>query len=73
MAQIKRVYPIEGRKDFHKYVIIKTGESGFNDNAKLHKDFNGEEMYFQDREQARYVCRAINRVESKNNQLKEKK
>ena len=65
MAQLKRYYPIEGRKDFFKYTIIKTGESRFNDNAELHTDSNGKEMYFQDKKQAQYVCDAINRVESK--------
>lgn len=65
MAQLKKYYPIKERKDFFKYTIIKTGESLFDDNAKLHTDSNNEEMYFDDKTQAQYVCDAINRVESK--------
>ena len=67
MAQIKRYYPIEGRKDFFKYVIIATGESVFNDNARLHKNMKGEAMYFDDRERAVEVRDAINTVEIKRN------
>jgi hypothetical protein len=65
MAQVKKVYPIEGRKDFFKYTILKTGESLYNPTAKIHQDDTGAEMYFQDAEQAGLTCRAINRVEAK--------
>lgn len=65
MAQIKKVFPIEGRKDFFKYTILKTGESFFNKDAKLHKDMNDKEMYFDDKESAQYVCNAINKIELK--------
>jgi len=62
MATVTKVYPIEGRKDFFKYTILKKGESIFNKDAKLHTDFQGKEMYFDDKEQADYVCKAINKV-----------
>lgn len=63
MAQLKKYYPIEGRKDFFKHTIIATGESLHNDNARLHKDMKGEAMYFDCEIQAKRVCDAINRVE----------
>ena len=53
MATVKKIYPIGGRRDFFKYVILATGESIFNSNAKLRKDFKGESMYFDDIESAR--------------------
>ena len=65
MATVKKIYPIGGRRDFFKYVILATGESIFNSNAKIRKYFKGESMYFDDIESARDVCSAINRVESK--------
>jgi len=65
MATVKKIYPIGGRRDFFKYVILATGESFFDSNAKLRKDFKGDSMYFDDIDSAKYVCNAINRVESK--------
>lgn len=65
MAELKKYYPISGRKDFFKWTIIKTGESVWDDNAELHRDFKGEEMYFQSKVDAQHVCDAINRVERK--------
>jgi len=63
MAQLKKHYPIEGRTDFFKWTIIATGESLNNNNAKLHTDYKGKQMYFDDKERAQYVCDAINKVE----------
>lgn len=70
MAKVKKVYPIKGRKDFFKFTIIKTGESIWDDNAKLHTDMNDKEMFFDDKTQAKNVCDAINRVESKKSRKK---
>lgn len=61
MAAIKKVYPIEDRKDFYKYVIIDEG-SIFNDDAIVAKDFKGNEMYFDCITSAQRVCDARNRV-----------
>jgi hypothetical protein len=45
---VKKVYPIEGRKDFYKYVVI--------DNGQIAKGFQGnkfdEPMYFNNKEDA---------------------
>ena len=60
MAYIKKVYPIEGRKDFYKYVIIE--------NKQLCKDYRKKEMYFDCIEQAKMVCDARNRVKRINKQ-----
>ena len=61
MPKIKKVYPIKGRRDFYKYVIIDKG-SIFDKNAIIAKDFLGKEMYFDDVHQANRVCEARNKV-----------
>ena len=63
MAQLGKYYPINGRKDFFKWTIVATGESISNPNRKLHTDYKGEEMYFDDKERAKEVCLAINQTE----------
>ena len=57
MATVKKVYPIKGRKDFFKYVIIEKGKKA--------KDFAGKEMYFDNKANADDVKNAINRVNAK--------
>lgn len=59
-AKVEKVYPIEGRTDFFKYVIM--------DNGKIATDFENKEMYFDefDLERATTVCKAINKTKKIN-------
>ena len=41
MITIEKVYPIQGRKDFFKYVLK-------DQHGNIHKDYKGEEMYFDE-------------------------
>jgi hypothetical protein len=55
---VKKVYPIKGRKDFFKYVVM--------DNGVIAKGFQGNkfgvEMYFNDKEDAERVAVARRKV-----------
>lgn len=55
--KVKKVYPIKGRKDFYKYVILNDG--------KIAKDFQGKQMYFNAKKDANYVANAQRKVRSK--------
>tara|TARA_R110000782_G_scaffold83880_1_gene163981 strand:+ start:1648 stop:1863 length:216 start_codon:yes stop_codon:yes gene_type:complete len=68
MPVVKKVYPIEGRKDFFKYVILDNNDI-FNKNAVIAKDFNKKEMYFDCKKQADRVCEARNKVKRINNEF----
>lgn len=57
MVRIKKVYPIKGRKDFFKYVIM--------DNGAIAIDFNGKEMYFDSLIYAKDVAEARRKVHLK--------
>ena len=62
---VKKVYPIKGRKDFFKYVVI--------DHGKIAKGWQGNnpntEMYFQDKSDADRVATAIKKVQALNKKL----
>ena len=47
---VKKVYPIKGRRDFFKYVVMDAG--------KIAKDFRGKEMYFNLKADADRVAKA---------------
>lgn len=64
MSAVKKVYPIEGRKDFFKYIV--TDDSIYNDNAKPCIDFEGKEMYFDSKERAQEIATARNKVRQLN-------
>ena len=55
-AKVEKIYPLEGRTDFIKYVI--------KDNGVLATDFENKVMYFDEfnLEQAKRVCKAINKT-----------
>jgi hypothetical protein len=59
---VKKVYPIEGRKDFYKYVVM--------DNGHIAKGFQGnkfdEPMYFMNKEDAQRVADARRKVRKLN-------
>jgi len=61
---VKKVYPIKGRRDFFKYVVI--------DNGKIAKGFQGNrnnvEMYFDQKSSAERVANARRKL----NQLSKK-
>lgn len=59
ISRVKKVFPIEGRKDFFKYVI--------DENGQIAKDYKEKEMYFDDKSQAVLVCNARNKVRNKLN------
>ena len=59
--KIVKVYPIEKRKDFFKYTIQLDGI--------LAKDYKENEMYFDDKKQAKRVCTAKNKVNRLNKQF----
>jgi len=63
MTTVKKVYPINGHKDFYKYIV--TEDSPFNPNAKPCKDYKGDEMYFDDINKAHRVARARNKVKDR--------
>ena len=56
--RVKKVYPIKGRKDFFKYVIM--------DNGKIAKGFQGNknnvELYFDNKASANRVANAKRKV-----------
>jgi hypothetical protein len=52
---IDKVFPIEGREDFFKYVVM--------DNGELARDVKKEVMYFDRREEAQAVRDALIKVE----------
>lgn len=56
---VKKVYPIKGRRDFFKYVVMDSG--------KIAKGFAGgrgkKEMYFDDKASADRVANARKRVQ----------
>lgn len=60
MSGVKKVYPIKGRKDFFKYMV--TDESIYKEDAKPCIDFEGREMYFDDKEQAQRITDSRNKV-----------
>ena len=62
MATIKKVFPIEGRADFYKFVILATDSK-----TELRKDADKKDMYFSFIEDAERVCRACNAVEMHRN------
>ena len=57
--EVKKVYPIEGRTDFFKFVVMDNGQiaKGFHGNS------NDAEMYFDNKEDAKRVADA--RIEVK--------
>jgi hypothetical protein len=59
MITVKKVYPIKGRKDFFKYVVM--------DNGVIAKGFQGnsfdEPMYFDSKEHADMVANARRKVQ----------
>ena len=61
MITIKKVYPIDGRKDFFKYVVM--------DNGVIAKGFQGnsfdQPMYFDNREDAARIANARKKVQLK--------
>ena len=61
-VEIDKYYPIEGREDFFKYVVLKDGEiaRGFQGNKR------DVPMYFDKLCDAEKVCNAIKSVNSKN-------
>lgn len=61
----KKVYPIEGRLDFVKFVSIKDGE--------VAKDYKDEEMYWDNKEQADRITDALIEVAKKDEKPKEPK
>jgi hypothetical protein len=62
MITVKKVYPIKGRKDFFKYVVM--------DNGVIAKGFQGnkfdEPMYFDNKEYAESVANARRKVQKLN-------
>lgn len=62
MISVKKVYPIQGRKDFFKYVVI--------DNGQIAKGFQGNKwdqpMYFDNKEDAERVANARRKVRQLN-------
>jgi len=65
MITVKKVYPISGRKDFFKYVVI--------DNGQIAKGFQGNkfdtEMYFDSKEDAERVATARRKVQKLNKEF----
>jgi hypothetical protein len=63
--KIIKYFPIDGREDFFKYVII-------NGDGAIHKDWEKKEMYFEEfqLEQAERVLESINNVEQLNYEQK---
>ena len=61
MITIEKVYPIEGRKDFFKYVLKDK-------NGNIKKDYQGKEMYFDewDLDNAKSVKKSIETVNQLN-------
>ena len=59
---VKKVYPIKGRRDFFKYVVMDTGKiaKGFSGNR------NNVEMYFDTKASADRVANARKRVQKIN-------
>lgn len=57
--EIIKYFPIEGRQDFFKYVIV-------NEEGTISKDYKDKEMYFEEYqlEKAERVLASINRVNS---------
>ena len=62
MITVKKVYPIKGRKDFFKYVVM--------DNGEIAKGFQGnkfdEPMYFDSKVDADRVANARRKVQQLN-------
>jgi len=58
MVRVKKVYPIAGRKDFYKYVILVDG--------KIHKGWSmnkpNVELYFDRKAEADRVANAVRKV-----------
>lgn len=61
IAIVQKVFPIEDRKDFFKYVIM--------DNGAIHRDFEDKEMYFDSEERATEVCDSLNKVRELNKEF----
>ena len=59
---VKKVYPIKGRRDFFKYVVMDTGKiaRGFGSGG------NNVEMYFDNKASADRVANARKRVQKAN-------
>jgi hypothetical protein len=66
---VKKVYPIKGRRDFFKYVVM--------DNGKIAKGFQGNsfdtEMYFDSKVRATEVANARRKVQKLNKKYANKK
>ena len=65
MITVKKVYPIKGRRDFFKYVVM--------DNGAIAKGFQGnkwdEPMYFDSKERAEEVAKARRKVQKLNREF----
>ena len=61
-VSVKKVYPIKGRKDFYKYVVM--------DGGKIARGYSGNkwdrEMYFDDKASATRVANARRKVNKLN-------
>jgi hypothetical protein len=63
ISGVKKVYPIQGRKDFFKYMV--TDQSIFDENAKPCIDAAGREMYFDDKKRANDIAKSRNKVSAR--------
>ena len=58
MIRVKKVYPIKGRKDFFKYVVLVDG--------KIHKGWSmnkpNMELYFDRKSEADRIANAVRKV-----------
>ena len=70
MVKVKKIYPIKGRKDFFKYVVIENDKI-----AKGSGSFGktNVEMYFDDKSSADRVANAIRKVNKLNKKFMTKK
>lgn len=57
LSKLEIIYPLEDREDFFKYVVMYDGN--------ITKDFKGNKMYFDSREQAETVLKAQNSLINK--------
>jgi hypothetical protein len=66
---VKKVYPIKGRRDFFKYVVMDSG--------KIARGFSGNkwdrEMYFDTKASANRVANARKKVQKANKEWMRKK
>lgn len=62
--RVEKIYPIKGRKDFFKFVVME------GDN--IAKGMDGKEMYFDSEKTALSICSARKRVNKLNNEFLKK-